>query len=138
MMNARANGFNPLRWDCKKSGCYNKVLRPRIEHFAPCFPRKIAMSDVDGIVEIGGNFMMLEWKQPPGVLGRGQEIMFQKLTRKGMPFKIFVVTGDSQSMEISDYAVFENGTYRRFDGVNFQDLISNIIDWAEWADANRR
>jgi hypothetical protein len=38
-----------MRYDCSKNGCYNKTLRPKIETFAECFPRKIGMSDVDAI-----------------------------------------------------------------------------------------
>ena len=55
-------GYNPLRWDCGKSGCFNKILRPRIEEFAGCFPGRISLSDIDGIVEVGGFFLLLEWK----------------------------------------------------------------------------
>ena len=137
MMNA-IQGFNPLRWDCSSKGCYNSTVRPRIEHFAQCFPRKIAMTDVDGMVEIGGNFLMLEWKQPPGTLGRGQEIMFEKLTKAGMPFRVYVVTGHSQTMEIEDFAIYENSTVQRFIDVDFNDLLASIKGWADWAEANRR
>ena len=137
MMNA-IQGFNPLRWDCSNKGCYNTSVRPRIENFAQCFPRKIAMTDIDGMVEIGGNFLMLEWKQTPGSLGRGQEIMFERLTKAGMPFRVYVVTGQSQTMEIEDFAIYENSTVQRFVDVDFNDLLASIKGWADWAEVNRR
>jgi len=57
------NGHNPMRWDCQKQGCFNKKKRPRIEMFAECLPGKIAVGDVDGLVEIKGNFLFLEFKE---------------------------------------------------------------------------
>ena len=43
------NGYNPLRWDCQKQGCFNKKKRPKIEEFAECLPGKISFGDIDGI-----------------------------------------------------------------------------------------
>jgi len=54
-----ANGYNPLRWDCQKRGCFNLKRRPKIEIFAECFPGRINFGDVDGIVEINGNALLL-------------------------------------------------------------------------------
>jgi hypothetical protein len=138
MMNASANGFNPIRWNCGEKGCYNKTVRPRIEYFAECFPRKIAMTDIDGIVELGGNFLMLEWKQPPGALGRGQQIMIEKLTAKGMPFRVYVATGNSQTLETYEYSIYENGMVQHFLDTNLDELRGSISEWASWADRNRR
>lgn len=53
-----ANGYNPLRWDCERRGCFNLKRRPKIEVFAECFPGRINFGDVDGIVEIGGNALL--------------------------------------------------------------------------------
>ena len=57
-----AKGYNPLRWDCEKRGCFNIKRRPKIEVFHKCFPGNINFGDVDGIVEINGRGLMLEWK----------------------------------------------------------------------------
>ena len=64
-------GFNPMRWDCDTDGCFNVKRRPKIEMFADCFPRRINFGDVDGLVEIGGRFCLLEWKGQGGALRRG-------------------------------------------------------------------
>ena len=34
-------GYNPMRWDCERDGCFNVLRRPKIEVFADCFPRRI-------------------------------------------------------------------------------------------------
>ena len=57
-----ANGYNPLRWDCLRRGCFNLKRRPKIEVFADCFPGRINFGDVDGIVEISGNALLLDGK----------------------------------------------------------------------------
>ena len=38
-----ANGYNPLRWDCERQGCFNLKRRPKIEVFADCFPGRISL-----------------------------------------------------------------------------------------------
>lgn len=71
------DGFNPMKWDCEERGCFNRKMRPKLEEFAACLPGRIAFTDVDGIVEIGGRFLMLEWKSRPGRIATGQRIMFE-------------------------------------------------------------
>ena len=58
-MTKAQNGFNPLRWNCEERGCFNLQKRPKIEVFSACFRGKISFGDVDGIVEISGNFPIL-------------------------------------------------------------------------------
>ncbi len=69
-----------MRWDCGKRGCYNVKHRPKIEEFAECFPGKISMGDVDGLVEINGHFLLLEWKSVSKDLGYGQRKTYEQIT----------------------------------------------------------
>ena len=131
-----ANGYNPMRYDCTTGGCYNKKLRPRIETFAECFPRKIGMTDIDAIVEIGGKFCMIEWKAKGGSLGRGQEIMFEKLTKDSKQFVVYVVEGCPQTMEVTQYSRYHNNMVQRFpctDGNGLGQLKANIRRWVDFA-----
>lgn len=67
-----------LRWNCENRGCYRDSL-PDWGVFDDCFPRGIKVSDVDGIVEIGGAFLMIEWKGGRGVsLPEGQRRMLRR------------------------------------------------------------
>jgi hypothetical protein len=79
----KPDGYNPLRWDCEKQGCFNKKCRPKIEIFADCFPRRINFGDVDGLVEINGKGLLLEWKSVLKDIPTGQKIAYQKLTQGG-------------------------------------------------------
>ena len=131
-----ASGYNPLRYDCSEKGCYNKTLRPKIETFAECFPRKIAMTDVDAMVEMGGKFLMIEWKAKGGVLGRGQEIMFERLTKDNDKFVVYVVEGCPQTMEVNQYMRFYNNMVQRFPctgGNGLGQLKANMRRWADMA-----
>jgi hypothetical protein len=69
-----------LTWNCDLKGCYHDKACPKLGLFDECFPGKIGMGDVDGIVEINGNFLILEWKAFTSEIPRGQELMFERLT----------------------------------------------------------
>lgn len=102
------NGFNPLRWDCEKRGCFNKLRRPKIEIFAECFPRNINFGDVDGIVEINGNALLLEWKSELKEIPTGQRIMYEKITQSGM-LSVICLIGNAETMEVTHSCAFYKG-----------------------------
>lgn len=52
-----------FRHNCAASGCYYETL-PDWGDLIDCFPRGIRPTDVDGMVEINGNFLFLEQKGP--------------------------------------------------------------------------
>ena len=130
-----AAGFNPLRWSCSEKGCYNKTVRPRIEVFAECFPGRISMGDVDGMVEINYRFLMAEFKSPGGDITRGQEILFERLTNNNIDFTVFVLNGDPITMEISSHAVYFNNQVTRFVGEEsgLEIVKERFVSWADWA-----
>lgn len=130
-------GYNPIRWDCASNGCYNKTLRPRIEEFAGCFPGKISMSDVDGVVEIGGRFLFLEWKSKGGAVQGGQRIMFERLTALSPRVTVIVVAGHPREMLVEWVQVFEQGRSREPEACDFEGLHRRIKAWAERANLAR-
>ena len=70
-----------------------KVGQPDLTVLDECFPGRIAMTDVDGLVEIKGQFLFIEWKRG-GDVPTGQRIMFERLTRHP-EFTILVILGRS-------------------------------------------
>lgn len=130
-------GYNPIRWDCNANGYYNKTLRPRIEEFASCFPGKISMSDVDGVVEIGGRFLFLEWKSKGGTVQGGQRIMFERLTSLSPRVTVIVVSGHPREMRVEQVQVFENGRSREPEPCDFDGLSRRIRSWADRANSSR-
>lgn len=128
------NGFNPLRWNCEKQGCFNLEKRPKIEVFADCLPGKIAFTDVDGIVEVNSNFLFLEWKDHQE-LGTGQRVLFERLT-DCCPATVFVVEGNAKTMEIESVAVVWSGKVRPREIANLDGLRERIRKWVAWAHWN--
>ena len=58
-----------------------------------CFgATRIKPTDIDGFVERGGRFLVLETKASTAEVGQGQEITFQELVKTGK-FTVFVVWG---------------------------------------------
>jgi len=126
------NGRNPMRWVCAERGCFNIKKRPKIELFADCLPRRIAFTDVDGLVEINGNLLFLEWKEHIDV-GQGQRILFAKLTRHS-PAVVFVIEGDAETMQVRKMATVMYGKMSPFVPMDLEGLRKRICDWATWAD----
>jgi len=125
------NGANPLRWDCEQRGCFNKKKRPKIEMFAECFPGRISFGDVDGIVEIGGKALLLEWKPAPIEFAKGQSIMYERLSAD-KKFCILGVAGDAETMEVSHRCHFWGGNYRPWEPATLDNVRLAITEWVKW------
>jgi len=122
------NGYNPLRWDCEKQGCFNIKRRPKIEVFSDCFPGRINFGDVDGIVEINGRALMLEWKTHRGALPTGQAIMYRKITETGL-ISVLCVAGNAETMECEGYSIYKKGTFYEFKPGNLDKVKEVIRKW---------
>ena len=127
-------GANPMRWDCTRQGCFNIHKRPKIERFADCLPGRIAFGDVDGIVEIGGNLLVLEWKERKH-LPRGQELLYTRWTAYG-PATVILVVGDARDMTVDEIAFVHKGIREPWLDSNLDSLRWMIRDWGQWATAH--
>jgi len=132
MGNVKPLGYNPMRWNCREKGkCYNQTLRPRIEEFAGCFPGKISMSDVDGIVEIRGHFLLLEWKAAGGAVTGGQRIMFEQLTALSNKVTVIVVSGEPRLPQVKSIQIFRNGVGALPESCSTEELKTRLKTWAD-------
>lgn len=120
-----------MRWDCDKQGCFNKKMRPKIEVFSGCFPGRINFGDVDGIVEINGKGLMLEWKNFSIIIPIGQKIMYERLTKTGILSAILVL-GNAETMEIKKFCWFKNGNQSIWLESNLDNLKSEIKKWVSF------
>ena len=123
-----------MRWNCfdPGKGCYRKLM-PRLGMFDDCFPGKIGMSDVDGMVELGGRFLMLEFKSHGGRLLTAQRLAFQRMTEGSidpMKFTVIVVFGDPETMEVTTLQVFSRGKGEEPEPCTLEELRSRIREWA--------
>lgn len=126
------NGYNPLRHDCEKQGCFNKTRRPKIEEFAECFPGKIAMSDIDGYAEVQGRIFYLEWKTPGAPLQTGQRIAFNIISKT--PGNVVLVCwGDAETMEVHEAEFFLNSCKYILPEANLQSVKDFMCRWARAA-----
>ena len=122
-----------MRWDCSpdKDGCYRRLGQPDLTVLDECFPGRIAMTDVDGLVEINGQFLFLEWKRR-GDVPAGQRIMFERLT-KHPEFTILVILGDPATMAVERYDVFQGGRRRGWRACDLPELRRRVRTWARRA-----
>jgi hypothetical protein len=121
-------GYNPLRWDCEKQGCFNKLRRPKIEVFADCFPGRINFGDVDGLVELNSKGLLLEWKYGDGCLPIGQRIAHENLTKKGDLTTICVV-GNPETMECSRFGFFHQGKWYDYRNASLENVKEFMRRW---------
>lgn len=128
----QSNGFNPIRWDCKSRGCFNQKQRPKIEIFCDLFPGKISFGDIDGIVEVNGFGLVIEWKGVNVPVPRGQQIMWERLTRSKM-LTALVVSGDPESMVVDHVSWFYSGTFFNGKPCDMAELRKIISKWVSCA-----
>jgi hypothetical protein len=129
---AEPSGYNPMGWNCEKKGCFNIKRRPKIEVFAECFPGKINFGDVDGIVEINGKALMLEWKTEQGEIRTGQKIMYQRIT-KNKEITVLCIIGNAETMECQRYCLFFNGKQTEFKECCLNSIKEKIRRWVNFA-----
>jgi hypothetical protein len=129
----KPEGYNPLRWNCETQGCYHIKCRPKLEEFAGCFPDRIAMGDIDGVVEIKGRFLFLEWKSRPGPIPKGQRIMLEQLTRASRKITAIVVCGNPQTMTVENVSVVKRGTIGAAEPCDLDRLKDRVSRWATYA-----
>lgn len=128
-------GRNPLRYRCAEQGCFNVKKRPKIEIFAGCFPRRCNFGDVDGLIELGGHGLLLEWKPAPVELSGGQSKTYRRLTI-GRLLSVLVVAGDAETMQATHRAGFVNGRWRPWKPATIEDVKQAMRLWAIWAEKN--
>ena len=122
-----------MRWDCSpdRDGCYRRLGQPDLTVLDECFPGRIGMTDVDGLVEIGGQFLFIEWKRR-GDVPVGQRIMFERLTRHP-EFTILVILGDPATMAVERFDVFRDGRRKGWRACDLPELKRHVRAWAERA-----
>lgn len=138
-MTTPSNGYNPMRYKCDASGCYNLKHRPKIEMFAGCLPGKIAVTDVDGTVEVNGRFLFLEFKSgQPRDIPIGQRIYFERLTSLSPRITAAVICADAETMECRAINVVRRGRWSGWEITNLQSLQERIQAWGDHAAAKSR
>lgn len=99
-----------------------------------CFPRGIEPTDIDGWVEIGGYFLVLEGKAPGVPVKEGQGRFYQRALRwnRIVPglFTIIVIWGDAKAGRIDQLQFWPAPPFK----AGWNELRSYAAAWAECAE----
>lgn len=124
-----------MRWNCKQKGeCYLKSL-PDWGILKDCFPRGISPTDIDGLIEIKGNLLVLEWKKPGAVIQEGQQQALRgiSLYRKAT---VFVVFGNPKLPTVEALQEVHLGKFHPAVRCTLKDLRARCQRWGRWANTH--
>jgi len=99
--------------------------------FSECFPGKINFGDIDGIVELNGKALLLEWKSEFKEIPTGQKIMYERITKSG-DLSVIVLIGNAETMNITHSCIFYLGKKIPENGYSFCSLEQakqRILNW---------
>ena len=131
-MSIHPPGYNPIRWDCERQGCFNKKVRPKIEEFADCFPGNNAMGDLDGVVEHDGKLLIMEWKSSRKGLEEAQNILAKNIS-DGEQITYLEVVGNAETMEVMGFRTYMGGEANEWQRTGLAGLKKFMKSWADWA-----
>ena len=107
-----------------------KGLIPLNPHLVP--------SNVDGILERNGHFLILEWKRPGEKVSEGQRIMLQALAAKPS-FMVVIIYGNTDNQTVVDsYWVLTPEGKPVKSGVGFESFKQFYRQWYELADGYKK
>jgi hypothetical protein len=95
-------------------------------------------SNVDGILERNGQFLILEWKRPKEKISEGQRIMLQALAAKPS-FMVVIIYGNTDNETVIDsYWVLTLEGKPVKAGIGFDSFKQWYRQWYELADGYKR
>lgn len=97
-----------------------------------CFENGIRVTDVDGLVERRGNFLVIETKAPGVSVPEGQRILFDQLTRSPR-FNVLILWGRPNAPEL-----MQLWNYTDPEPTNVVDVKARVARWYRWANENPR
>jgi len=100
---------------------------------AGLLPRGCVPTDADGIVEIGGNILQLEFKSPAGKVKMAQDILFTKITRfKYIDKTITVMVLWGKTVEtLTHIRVYKDGKVLRDSPCSFKEFAEIYSAWGK-------
>ena len=107
-----------------------KGLIPTNPHLVP--------SNVDGILERNGQFLILEWKRPSEKVSEGQRIMLQALASKPS-FMVVIIYGNTDNETVIDsYWILTPEGKPVKTGIGFESFKQFYRDWYTLADGYKK
>lgn len=119
-----------FRHSCRSAGCYVDSL-PCWDDLIECFPRKIRPTDVDGFVEINGQFLFLEEKQAGAGPDEGQRIALRRLASLPGVTVAFFRPGKASDYEV---LIFDGEPAQGWRPCSKHQFFAWLRRWAQRAD----
>ncbi len=105
------------------------------------FPRKILPTDIDGEVEICGQFLRFEFKHEnalrDGRIPKGQLMALKALIQTRV-FTVLLIGNNDRGETACFEAWYNNGNKSPLKDANRQDIYDFCERWSAWAEAQRR
>ena len=94
---------------------------------------KFLPSNVDGIAERNGKFLVMEWKRPNEKISKGQEFLLKALA-KTPNFVVIIIIGDTNNgMNIEKFYYLQPMGKNVLIGTSTQEFKDYYTFWYEWA-----
>jgi hypothetical protein len=125
-----------IRHDCKINGCYKDVCIPDWGMFDGCFDaksEKIKIGDLDGVVEINGNVLFLEWKRMESELSYGQKRLLMTLTENSDKHMALIIYGSINGNDLMKYQTVRSGKFSRLRDCDKEYLRNLLIRWTDYS-----
>ena len=106
--------------------------------FKGLIPNNAVPSNVDGILERNGQFLILEWKRPNEKVSEGQRIMLQALAAKPS-FMVVIIYGNTDNETVIDsYWLLTPEGKPVKSGIGFESFKQFYRQWYELADGYKK
>lgn len=126
-----------VNWECTGEGCFLEKNMPDFSVFSNCFPErnvKINLTDIDGAVEVGRQFLFLEWKNKEGAeIPAGQRIFLYRLSEKP-GCTVLVLWGERTTQNIKRMQVLRNGVTVIDQKADLREVRRFVSAWAAEAE----
>ena len=121
-----------IRWNCNTDGCYKEKCVPDWGPLDGYLPRGCRPTDVDGIIEIDGRFLLLEFKSHGGQLQCAQRWLFERLTADSSNVLVVVMSAGTNELEsLQKIRFVRNGKMGEWIPCNLSQFIERYRNWGE-------
>lgn len=125
-----------IRWNCETSGCYKDKCIPDWGFLQGAFPRGCRPTDIDGIVELDGNFLLLEWKNG-GEIPAAQRTLFRRITELSSDIIAVVLFGDTEKSTVECMQVVKNGEIGPKEACTTEEFVDKCRRWGKRTESSK-
>jgi hypothetical protein len=97
---------------------------------------KFLPSNVDGIAERNGKFLIMEWKRPNERISKGQELLLKALAKLPNFVVIIIIGNTDNGMNVEKFYYLQPIGKNVLIGTSTQEFKDYYTFWYEWANGN--